>query len=62
MSLHPPTRSIWRGVLDISLGGRCGPASHTLTLFKTIIADFHTLFKTFVERTRKLFIVQEKIP
>ena len=34
------------GVLDISLRGRCGPASYTLTLFKTKIADFHTLFKT----------------
>ena len=27
--------------------GRCGPAPHTLTLFKTKIADFPTLFKTF---------------
>ena len=44
------------GVLDISLGGkvrpgrvgRCGPAPHTLTLFKTnITAIFDTLFKTF---------------
>ena len=26
--------------------GRCGPAHHTLTLFKTKIADFPTLFKT----------------
>ena len=26
--------------------GRCGPAPHTLTLFKTKIADFLTLFKT----------------
>ena len=26
--------------------GRCGPASHTLTLFKTKIADFPTMFKT----------------
>ena len=26
--------------------GRCGPALHTLTLFKTKIADFPTLFKT----------------
>ena len=26
--------------------GRCGPASHTLTLFKTKIADFPTLFMT----------------
>ena len=25
--------------------GRCGPAPHTLTLFKTKIADFPTLFK-----------------
>ena len=25
---------------------RCGPAPHTLTLFKTKIADFPTLFKT----------------
>ena len=35
-------------VLDISLGGeaRCGPAPHTLTSFKTKIADFLTLFKT----------------
>ena len=53
--------------------GRCGPAPHTLTLFKTKIADFPTLFKTefrflipclrhFVEHRRRLFIVQEKIP
>ena len=34
------------GVLNISLGGRCGTAPHTLTLFKTNIADFPTLFKT----------------
>ena len=34
------------GVLDISWVGRCGPAPHTLTLFKTKIADFPTLFKT----------------
>ena len=27
--------------------GGCGPAPHTLTLFKTKIADFTTLFKTF---------------
>ena len=27
--------------------GRCGPAPHTLTLFKAKIADFPTLFKTF---------------
>ena len=27
--------------------GRCGLAPHTLTLFKTKIADFPTLFKTF---------------
>ena len=26
--------------------GRCSPAPHTLTLFKTKIADFSTLFKT----------------
>ena len=26
--------------------GRCGPVPHTLTLFKTNIADFSTLFKT----------------
>ena len=26
--------------------GRCGPAPYTLILFKTKIADFHTLFKT----------------
>ena len=26
--------------------GRCGAAPHTLTLFKTYIADFPTLFKT----------------
>ena len=26
--------------------GRCGPAPQTLTLFKTKIADFPTLFKT----------------
>ena len=34
------------GLLDISLGGGCGAAPHTLTLFKTNIADFPTLFKT----------------
>ena len=28
------------------LVGRCGAAPHTLTLFKTNIADFPTLFKT----------------
>ena len=28
------------------LVGRCGTAPHTLTLFKTNIADFPTLFKT----------------
>ena len=28
------------------LVGRCGRAPHTLTLFKTNIADFPTLFKT----------------
>ena len=32
--------SIYPGV------GRCGAAPHTLTLFKTNIADFATLFKT----------------
>ena len=38
---------IWPGgVLDISLGGRWGSAPHTMTLFKTKIADFPTLFKT----------------
>ena len=26
--------------------GRCGPALHTLTMFKTNITDFLTLFKT----------------
>ena len=26
--------------------GRCGPAPHTLTLFKTNITDFPTMFKT----------------
>ena len=34
------------GVLDISLGGGCGAAPHTLTLFKTNVVDFPTLFKT----------------
>ena len=34
------------GVLDISPGGGYGPAPHTLTLFKTNIADFPALFKT----------------
>ena len=34
------------GVLDISLGGKVGPAPHTLTLFKENIDDFPTLFKT----------------
>ena len=34
------------GVLDISLGGEVRPGPHTLTLFKTKIADFLTLFKT----------------
>ena len=35
-------------LLVFALGGvgRCGPASHTLTLFKTKIADFPTLSKT----------------
>ena len=67
--------------------GSTGSAPHTLTLFKTKIADFPTLFKIefrflipclrhltrnkkknkfavvyFVEHTRRLFIVQEKIP
>ena len=46
--------------------GRCGSAPHTLTLLKTKIADFPALFKTdsktFVQHTRRLFIVQEKIP
>ena len=28
--------------------GRCGEAPHTLTLLKTNIADFLTLFKTFI--------------
>ena len=31
------------GLLDISLDGGCGAAPHTLTLFKTNIADFPTL-------------------
>ena len=49
------------------LHGSTGPAPHTLTLFQTKIADFPTLFKTFnpkpkKEHTRRLFIVQEKIP
>ena len=34
------------GYLIYSWVGRCGPAPHTLTLFKTKIADFPTLFKT----------------
>ena len=35
------------GILDIFLGGEVRPGpSHTLTLFKTKIADFPTLFKT----------------
>ena len=34
------------GVLDKSLGGEVRPGPHTLTLFKTKIADFLTLFKT----------------
>ena len=43
--------SPWRvwgggGELDISLGGEVRPGPHTLTLFKTKIADFLTLFKT----------------
>ena len=81
------------GVLDISLGGEVQPVPHSLTLFKTKIVDFSTLFKTefrflmpclrhltrnhilrktiinknfaavyFVEHTRRLFIVQEKVP
>ena len=47
-------------------------SSSTLTLLrqKSLIflpclrqnSNFHTLFKTFVEHTRRLFIVQEKIP
>ena len=34
------------GVFDISLGGEVRRGPHTLTLFKTNIADFPTLFKT----------------
>ena len=34
------------GYLTESQVGRCGPAAQTLTLFKTRISDFPTLFKT----------------
>ena len=34
------------GYLTESRLGRCGPAAQTLTLFKTRISDFPTLFKT----------------
>ena len=34
------------GYCIYSLVGRCGRAPHTLTLFKTNMADFPTLFKT----------------
>ena len=34
------------GYLTESRVGRCGPAAQTLTLFKTQISDFPTLFKT----------------
>ena len=40
--------------------GRCGEAPHTLTLFKTNIADFPTLFKTefrFFDTLFKTFIL-----
>ena len=40
VSLYPGGYSIYPCV------GRCGPARHTLTLCKTKIADFPTLFKT----------------
>ena len=33
--------------------GSIGPAPHTLTLFKTKIADFPTLFKTFNPKPKK---------
>ena len=39
--LHPPG-----GYSIYPCVGRCGAAPHTLTLFKTNIADFPTLFKT----------------
>ena len=34
------------GWLALAFLGRCGPSPHTLTLLKTKIADFPTLFKT----------------
>ena len=41
---------------------RCGATPHTLTLFKTNIADFPTLFKTEFQLVKiLLFIVQVKI-
>ena len=42
MAVFPGGYSIYPRV------GRCGAAPHTLTLFKTNIADFPTLFKTFI--------------
>ena len=35
--------------------GRCGAATHTLTLFKTNIADFPTLFRTELRFLNTLF-------
>ena len=41
------TRLVWTGgALNISLGGEVCPAPYTLTLFKTKVTDFPTLFKT----------------
>ena len=46
MKEHNPARGGGGVVLDISLGGEVRLAPHTLTPFKTNIADFPTLFKT----------------
>ena len=42
----PPPPGGGEGYSIYPLEGRCGRAPHTLTLFKTNIADFPTLFKT----------------
>ena len=44
-----PVTALWPGGRGYSIYpwvGRCGAPPHTLTLFKTNIADFPTLFKT----------------
>ena len=47
LSGHVEERAPGRGGYSIyPWVGRCGAAPHTLTLFKTNISDFPTLFKT----------------